>query len=174
MTNSINKRVPIVELVDRKAVTTSFEVADYFGKNHFHVLRDIDALTKKQPDFAKSNFELCYKINKLQNGKPQKYYLMTRDGFTLLAMGFRGDKALAFKVTYIKAFEEQEKQLAQIKSGAVAELFAAMRVQAEEQALASLAGRALAQYGRKKLSLELNVQSKTIGLEPLLPLIYNK
>lgn len=174
MTNSIIKRVPVVELVDRKAVTTSFEVADYFKKLHYNVLRDIDVIAKRQPDFAKLNFEVCYKFNDLQNGKPQKYYLMTRDGFTLLAMGFHGDKALAFKVAYIKAFEEQEKQLAQIKSGAVAELFAAMREQAEEQALASLAGKALAKWGRKKLSLELNVQSKTLGLEPLLPLIYNK
>lgn len=174
MTNTIIKRVPVVELVDRKAVTTSFEVANYFHKLHKNVLRNIDHLVTKQPDFAKLNFELCYKINNLQNGKSQKYYLMTRDGFALLSMGFTGDKALAFKVAYIKAFEEQEKQLAQIKSGAVAELFAAMREQAEERALASLAGRALAKYGRKKLSLELNVQSKTLGLEPLLPLIYNK
>lgn len=147
MTNSIIKRVPVVELVDRKAVTTSFEVADYFKKLHYNVLRDIDVITKKQPDFAKLHFEVCYKINELQNSKPQKYYLMTRDGFTLLAMGFRGDKALAFKVAYIKAFEEQEKQLAQIKSGAV-DVCKALGIQNASDAL-----KALGFFDRARLNL---------------------
>ena len=38
-------------------------------------------------------------------------YLLTRDAFTLLAMGFTGSRALAFKVAYINAFNRMEQLL---------------------------------------------------------------
>jgi phage regulator Rha-like protein len=36
---------------------------------------------------------------------------MTRQGFTLLVMGWTGDKAMAFKVRYIEAFDAMERAL---------------------------------------------------------------
>ena len=57
-------------------------------------------------ELAEPNFRLCFKINQLQNGKPQAYYEMTKDGFVLLAMGFTGKKAIEFKIDYINAFNQ--------------------------------------------------------------------
>lgn len=99
---------PIVFEKDGQALTTSREVADYFGKNHAHILRDIRAAleqlneTSEGEEFGKSNFGLSYYTT--GQGKKQPLYTLTRDGFTLLAMGFTGAKAMQFKVAYINAF----------------------------------------------------------------------
>lgn len=45
-----------------------------------------------------------------------KCYLMTRDGFSLLVMGFTGQKALEWKLRYIEAFNEMENSLIKIKN----------------------------------------------------------
>lgn len=63
------------------------------------------------PESAKPNFGVCYENNTLQNGKPQKYYRLTRDGFTFVTMGFTGEKATRFKWAYIEAFNRMEAQL---------------------------------------------------------------
>ena len=99
--------VQLVQVNNGQAVTTSMQVAEYFGKRHTHVLDKIKQLIDDTPkDFAEPNFRLCFKINQLQNGKPQAYYEMTKDGFVLLAMGFTGKKAIEFKIDYINAFNE--------------------------------------------------------------------
>lgn len=174
--NKINQtiaRKPIIELVNRQAVTSSFEVARYFGKRHDHVIRDIDNLISKVPDFAKPNFGVCYRINELQNGKPQKYYNMTKDGFTLLAMGFSGEKALKFKISYINAFKEKERQIAQIKTSALAEYMQQVKELAEDKALGSLAGKHLRIWRDKKTMLESKLEIKRSEIEPLLPFFEN-
>lgn len=75
-------------------------------KKHSHVLRDIENLDCSD-DFRQSNFGLTsYKDSQ---GKKQPRYAMTRDGFTFLAMGYRGEKAAKFKELYIKRFNEMEK-----------------------------------------------------------------
>jgi hypothetical protein len=64
-------------------------------------LSSIETLAKAVPDdFTEPNFRLCTEISDLQNGKPQPFYSITRDGFALLAMGFTGKKATEFKVAY--------------------------------------------------------------------------
>lgn len=99
---------PIVFEKDGQALTTSREVADYFGKAHRHILRDIRATleqlneTPEGREFGQSNFGQSYYMN--EQGKKQPLYTLTRDGFTLLAMGFTGAKAMQFKVAYINAF----------------------------------------------------------------------
>ena len=71
------------------------------GGSQTHVLDKIKQLIDDTPkDFAEPNFRLCFKINQLQNGKPQAYYELTKDGFTLLAMGFTGKKTL-FGVSFL-------------------------------------------------------------------------
>lgn len=103
-------------------VTTSRAVAEQFGKQHAHVLRDIENLLRDLtnpklerlnglPDtygeeFAKANFIESEYTD--AQGKPRPMYLLTRDGFTLLAMGFTGARALQFKVAYIDAFNRME------------------------------------------------------------------
>lgn len=93
-----------VEGADLK--TDSRKVAKQFNKRHAHVMRDIRNLLKglKDKSFTSANFGFRYEINDLQNGKPNKYCEMSKDGFMLLVMGFTGEAALAIKVKFIEAF----------------------------------------------------------------------
>lgn len=89
--------------------TTSRDVAEVFGKEHKNVLRDIETL-QCSGNFRKLNFELSeYKVD--GNNKTYHEYIITRDGFTLLVMGYTGEKAMQFKEAYIRAFNEMEKEL---------------------------------------------------------------
>ncbi len=69
-------------------VADSRDVAAYFGKNHFHVLRDIDNLLIELGEGGLSNFGETPYVDP-QNGQTYRRFDMDRDGFTLLAMGFR-------------------------------------------------------------------------------------
>lgn len=101
--------VPSLEVVNGHPTTLSTQVAEYFGKNHQHVTRDIRNLIEKCPDLGVSNFgQSTYKDSQ---GKKQPCYRMDRKGFVLLAMGFTGEKALQFKIAYIDAFDEMEAKL---------------------------------------------------------------
>ncbi len=80
--------------------------AKFFDKKHSHVLRDIENLDCSD-DFRQSNFGLTLYTD--EQGKRRPRYAMTRDGFTFLAMGYRGEKAAKFKELYIKRFNEMEK-----------------------------------------------------------------
>jgi Rha family phage regulatory protein len=87
--------------------TTSQQIAVAFGKRHGDVLRQLRAIaTDVPPEFNERNFALTLNEIAGPNGATRKepFYRVTRDGFTLLAMGFTGKKALAFKVAYIGAF----------------------------------------------------------------------
>ena len=93
---------PIVFEQDGQALTSSREIADYFGKAHQHILRDIRNTqeqlnqTPEGQEFNQSNFgQIEYKDEK---GRTYPAYVLTRDGFTLLAMGFTGARAMQFKV----------------------------------------------------------------------------
>lgn len=92
-------------------VTTSLLVAEKFEKQHIHVLRDIDSLKKDISNFGLMFFESTYSDS---YGRPQRMYIMNRDGFTLLAMGFTGKKAMNFKLEYIQLFNEMEQTLKQL------------------------------------------------------------
>lgn len=88
----------------------SLYVAEFFGKNHKEVLRDIRNIAAPNSglskEFSERNFELGSYKDK-QNQKRPCYYL-TRDGFTILVMGYTGKKALRFKELYIRRFNEME------------------------------------------------------------------
>lgn len=99
-----------VQKLNKEEVTvvSSLDVAETFEKEHYHVLRDIKELECSE-EFRLSNFgESSYRNS--QNKKQPMYY-MTRDGFTLLVMGYKGHKAMKFKEAYIKQFNAMEKQL---------------------------------------------------------------
>lgn len=90
-------------------VTTSKKIAEVFEKRHDHVLRDIETLAGGIPNFGET-FQKTNYIHE-QNGQEYPMYYITRDGFSLLAMGFTGQKALQWKIKYIEAFNLMEKQL---------------------------------------------------------------
>lgn len=96
-------------------VADSLEVADRFGKSHKNVLQTIDNLvTNLAAEFSATNAEPeSYFIpSDYQNrGKTYKKYLLTRDGFSLLVMGFTGPAALHWKLLYIEAFNKMEQTL---------------------------------------------------------------
>lgn len=108
--SAIPTNTSAVFLKDGKAVTTSEHVAKIFKKEHYNVIRDIEKLDCSEK-FTALNFEVCSKINHSAKNKPQKYYEMTRDGFTFLCMGYTGKEAARFKELYINRFNEMEKRL---------------------------------------------------------------
>ena len=105
--NIIPLPVDAVEVKDGHPVTSSLRIADIFGRAHSKVLRAInDLLPQVSPKFAQSNFGLSEYID--STGRTLPLYELTRDGFTLLAMGFTGPKAIAFKEAYIERFNALE------------------------------------------------------------------
>lgn len=99
---------PVVSLVNQKPVTTSLNVAEVFGKQHTHVLRAIQNLEVPE-EFNRSNFGLVNYID--AKGEPRPMYQITRDGFTILVMGFTGARAMQFKLAYLEKFNRMEAEL---------------------------------------------------------------
>jgi anti-repressor protein len=97
-------------LVERngKAVVSRRDIARVFEKEHRHVLRSIREINCTD-DFRVSNFGQSTYRNEQGHETPE--YLLTRDGFTLIVMGYTGDKAMRFKEAYIAAFNEMEERL---------------------------------------------------------------
>lgn len=98
----------LVIMKSKQALTTSLKVAETLKKKHQHVLRDIDSLKKDVSNFGHMFEETSIKDS---YGREQRAYFMNRDGFTLLAMGYTGKKALQFKLKYIEAFNKMEKTI---------------------------------------------------------------
>ena len=90
---------------DGKQWTTSLNVAEVFGKNHYHVIEAIENLDCSQ-EFRESNFRLSSYVT--SQNKELKMYEMTRDGFTFLVMGYIGKPAAQFKEAYIEAFNRMD------------------------------------------------------------------
>lgn len=100
----------LVEIVgkryEEKLITTSLKVAEVFEKEHKNVLQSIENLVA---DNSAANF---FRLTTYKNrGKEYPMYEMDRDGFSLLVMGFTGEKALQWKIKYIEAFNQMESEL---------------------------------------------------------------
>ena len=110
------KMEDLVHIENEKAITTSLKVAEIFNKRHDSVLRDIENLRIDLQNINQKdlhNFgEISYKD---KYGRSQKAYQMNKDGFTLLAMGYTGKKALRFKLTYIEAFNQMESKIREMQ-----------------------------------------------------------
>lgn len=100
----------ILSTQNGKPVASSRQIAESFGKEHKHVLRDIENLIGGESKIGLSSMFFKSEYISAQNKKLPEY-LMNRDGFTLLAMGFTGKAALEWKLKYIAAFNEMEKKL---------------------------------------------------------------
>lgn len=99
---------------NNQVLTNSLLVAEKFGKEHQHVLRDIRNLMEGMSKIGDTPMFVESSYIHSQNNKEYPMFIMNRDGFTLLAMGFTGQKALQFKLDYISAFNKMEQT---IKSG---------------------------------------------------------
>ncbi|NGX96066.1 MAG: Rha family transcriptional regulator, partial [Candidatus Afipia apatlaquensis] len=92
----------------------SRDIALHFGKQHKNVLRDIDNAMESLGDFGRLNFEPSSYLN--EQGKSQRCFHLTRDGFTIIAMGFTGSDAMEWKVKYMTAFNAMEAEIRNITS----------------------------------------------------------
>lgn len=103
----------ILSTQNSEPVASSRDVAKRFGKEHRNVMRDIENLMSEGV-LKIEQTPLFYKTEYTHPQNHQKYpmYLMNRDGFSLLAMGFTGKEAVQWKLKYIEAFNQMEKQLA--------------------------------------------------------------
>ncbi|MFC6324014.1 Rha family transcriptional regulator [Companilactobacillus baiquanensis] len=122
----------LVIMKDQQAVTSSLQVAETFNKNHRDVLRAVDDLKE---GVAQNWADLFYEDTYTHPQNKQQYRIiyMNRDGFTLLAMGFTGKKAMKFKLKYIEAFNKMESH---IKTGGFkvpSTMAEALRLAADQQ-----------------------------------------
>lgn len=102
----------LVTVYNHQLVTDSRKVAAHFGKRHDHVIRHIETVLRGIPQ--NGNTPTMYKKVSYvheQNGQTYSYYLMNRDGFSLLVMGFTGAKALEWKLKFLEAFNAMEKAI---------------------------------------------------------------
>ena len=88
----------------------SLFVAATFEKQHYNVLRDIGRITASNSGLSPEFIALNFEGNTYRDARGRKLprYLLTRDGFTMLVMGYTGSKAMHFKELYIQRFNEME------------------------------------------------------------------
>ena len=100
----------LVYLKNYEAVCSSLDVSEKFGKRHDKVIRSIEQIKENSSPqkWGQSFFESSYKDT---SGKKNKMYLMNRDGFSILVMGFNGKKAMDWKWKYLEAFNKMESML---------------------------------------------------------------
>lgn len=132
----------VTEGQNDEVLTTSKIVADNFGKSHKHVLEAIENIlnngdklndSNKDENWALSSMFIksSYKVKNSLRSYP--VYYMNRDGFSLLAMGFSGKKALQFKLKFINAFDKMEQQLKKMSNPQIPkDLPTALRAYADE------------------------------------------
>ena len=122
----------ILSTQNGEPVASSRQIAESFGKEHKHVLRDIENLIGGESKIGLSSMFFKSEYISAQNKKLPEY-LMNRDGFSLLVMGFTGKAALEWKLKYIAAFNEMEKKLAQRPQLSRAELMAQALIAAHDE-----------------------------------------
>lgn len=111
-----NVDTDLVEVINGKIVVSSRQIAKNFGKRHDKLLFEIERMYSNYIVTGMSKMvdtPLFYKnvYTHPQNNQQYREYLMNRDGFSLLVMGFTGEKALEWKIKYIKAFNAMEKKI---------------------------------------------------------------
>lgn len=103
---------PVVHIKDGEVFANSRDVADFFGKRHADVVYAIEQIRGYAEFSVHPWFKPVIDINE-QNKVAYRSFDMTKDGFTLLVMGYTGQKAMQFKLRYIQRFNEMEQALKQ-------------------------------------------------------------
>lgn len=142
----------ILSTQNGEPVASSRQIAENFGKEHKTVLRSIEELAA-QNCAAKSMF---YETTFENRGKQYPMYLMNRDGFSLLVMGFTGKAALEWKLKYIQAFNEMEKKLSTPQMPKLSKEMQALfllddRTQRQEQRLTALENTMTVDYNQQRV-----------------------
>lgn len=147
----------ILSTQNGEPVASSRQIAENFGKEHRNVMRDIENLmsegvlkNEQTPMFYKTEY------THEQNGQTYPMYLMNRDGFSLLVMGFTGKAALEWKLKYIQAFNEMEKKLATPQMPKLSKELQALfllddRTQRQEQRLTALENTMTVDYNQQRV-----------------------
>lgn len=99
-------------VLEGRPVTSSLIVAEYFEKEHRNVLRDIRAIIAKKAELAEDFIEIEEQVATGKGAtRTTPVIMMDKKGFSILAMGFTGSKALDFKVAFYDEFERMDREL---------------------------------------------------------------
>lgn len=104
----------LVQIIGKEVMCDSIQVSKSFGKRHDRVLRSVENLLGNLP--KNEDVKILEDSYIDAKGEKRKKYIMNRDGFSLLVMGFTGKKALEWKLKYIQAFNLMEKKLTELQS----------------------------------------------------------
>lgn len=118
----------LVFLQHRQALTTSLKVAEYFEKRHDRVLRAIEDAKSYLPKNGDVENAIIADFYNDAKGEKRPMYLLNRDGFMFVVMGFTGEKAAQLKWNYIQAFNAMEQKLVELQSEQWKEIRAATKV----------------------------------------------
>ena len=157
-------------LVSEELKTTSRVIAEKFGKEHKVVLRAIRDLIAKNEDWGVHNFA-PFKISDL-TGESTSHYEITRDGYSMLVMGFTGKKAMEWKIKFLEAFNAMEDRLKvpavlsgpQLMAAALIEADATMKAQSIQIEAMRSDVAALEQLEAMSGSLSLRPAAKVLGI----------
>lgn len=143
----------ILSTQNGEPVASSRKIAESFGKEHKDVLRAIENIKAQNCALTSMFFETTYTAG---TGKAYPMYLMNRDGFTLLAMGFTGKAALEWKLKYIQAFNAMEKKLSTPQMPKLSKEMQALfllddRTQRQEQRLTALENTMTVDYNQQRV-----------------------
>lgn len=122
----------LVDIADGHTFTTSLKIAEHFKKRHDHVLRNIEKLIGdleacspilgSMDEFRQRNFASATYLDRRGNIQPM--FTLSEEAFALVTMGFTGLDALAWKVKFLAAFRDMERQLAALKEREANALYA--------------------------------------------------
>lgn len=146
----IDQSSQVVMLSGQQVMTDSRKVAIHFGKRHRNVLQSVRNL-QCSASFKAHNFQQCFEINDLANGKPEPVVQMTKDGFMFLVMGFTGPKAAEVKEAFIDAVNEMAEFIQAQANGALARWEVAYLEYRHDQDHASRCGKDLSSWRGRKL-----------------------
>ena len=143
----------ILSTQNGEPVASSRQIAESFGKEHKDTLESIRQILAAENSATKSMF---YETTFENRGKQYPMYLMNRDGFTLLAMGFTGKAALEWKLRYIAAFNAMEKKLSTPQMPKLSKEMQALfllddRTQRQEQRLTALENTMTVDYNQQRV-----------------------
>lgn len=143
----------ILSTQNGEPVASSRQIAESFGKEHKDTLECIRQILAAENSATKSMF---YETTYENRGKQYPMYLMNRDGFSLLVMGFTGKAALEWKLKYIQAFNEMEKKLNAPQMPKLSKEMQALfllddRTQRQEQRLTALENTMTVDYNQQRV-----------------------
>lgn len=161
----MNDLSEFVTLNDTTLTTDTRRVAKHFKKAHKNVLQAYDRL-ECSDEFNRLNFQPVEEID--DKGESRRVIRMTKDGFTFLAMGFKGSEAAKFKEAFINAFNAMADQLQRIGNSLWAQRLDLEKREATSFMWASFGARRMVERKHEKPLLENERSILKSEMEPTL------